>query len=247
MANIKGQNLRLFIGNKCVAAATSCGLHINANIQEKSTKDSDEWTENECLGVSWDAQVDALVTENPIEMHSLPTSGWSSPKSIGSETFFFGTTGFQIIVPTGKILCAEGFTENNKGWAILNNAADTVLAENTTGTGNCTYENTGSTGVIVKVAWRNSEPGEGAWVNFYLYDGSAPLAEYADNLANYLINGQRVAVKLATTNGTMNRVEDEVLREGYAYIQDLTITAQNRQHSTYSCKLIGDGELSASE
>ena len=63
MATIKGQNLRVMIGGKCIAMATSCQFHIAAETQDSSTKDSTgDWQENEVVGLSWDAQTDSLVT-----------------------------------------------------------------------------------------------------------------------------------------------------------------------------------------
>lgn len=62
MVTIKGQNLRLFVGDKCIGAATSCSLHLSASLEDASTKDSTgSWTEQECTGKSWDASADALV------------------------------------------------------------------------------------------------------------------------------------------------------------------------------------------
>lgn len=58
----KGQNLRLFIGGKCVAASTSCSFHVAAQTEDVSTKDSTgDWQENEATGKSWDCSADALV------------------------------------------------------------------------------------------------------------------------------------------------------------------------------------------
>jgi hypothetical protein len=63
MATIKGQNLRVMVGGKCIAMATSCQFHIAAETQDSSTKDSTgDWQENEVVGLSWDAQTDSLVT-----------------------------------------------------------------------------------------------------------------------------------------------------------------------------------------
>lgn len=58
---IKGQNLRVFVGDKCVAFATSCLLHVSANLEDTSTKDSTgSWDEQEIVGKSWSMSVDAL-------------------------------------------------------------------------------------------------------------------------------------------------------------------------------------------
>ena len=68
MATIKGQNLRILVGTavnnrKCIAAATSCTLHLSAVVGEKSTKDSDnDWIEQEITGLAWDVQTEALIT-----------------------------------------------------------------------------------------------------------------------------------------------------------------------------------------
>lgn len=61
MSYIKGQNLRVMVGNKCVAAATSASVHVAQELQDSSTKDSTgDWTEQEVTGLSWDASCDAL-------------------------------------------------------------------------------------------------------------------------------------------------------------------------------------------
>ncbi len=63
MATIKGQNLRVMVGGKCIAKATSAQFHIAAETQDSSTKDSTgDWAENEVVSLSWDAQTDSLVT-----------------------------------------------------------------------------------------------------------------------------------------------------------------------------------------
>jgi len=50
------------VGNKCVACATSCTVHIAQSLEDASTKDSTNgWTEQEITGRSWDVSVDALV------------------------------------------------------------------------------------------------------------------------------------------------------------------------------------------
>lgn len=59
---IKGQNVRIKIGGKVVAGATSCTCHTAAQLEETSTKDSTgSWTEQEVVALSWDGSVDGLV------------------------------------------------------------------------------------------------------------------------------------------------------------------------------------------
>lgn len=46
----------------CVAAATSCSVHLKLDVQEDTTKDTDDdWIIQEPVGISWDVSVDALV------------------------------------------------------------------------------------------------------------------------------------------------------------------------------------------
>lgn len=63
MGTIKGQNLRVMVGGKCIAMATSCTFHVSAQLQDSSTKDSvGDFQEHEVTGLSWDAQTESLVT-----------------------------------------------------------------------------------------------------------------------------------------------------------------------------------------
>ena len=67
MAVIKGQNLRLFVGNSAlpVALATSCSIHISARVSDVSSKDDDAlWRETAVLGLQWEATVDALLSSS---------------------------------------------------------------------------------------------------------------------------------------------------------------------------------------
>jgi len=63
MGIIKGQNLRVMVGGKCIAMATSCQIHIGTQLEDASTKDSTgDWQEQEVTGLNWDATTDSLVT-----------------------------------------------------------------------------------------------------------------------------------------------------------------------------------------
>ena len=63
MAVKKGQNLRLLLGGKCVAFATSCTVHVSLNLEESSSKDStNNFTEQTPTGISWDMSCDALYS-----------------------------------------------------------------------------------------------------------------------------------------------------------------------------------------
>lgn len=63
MSITKGQNLRIMVGGKCIAMATSCQLHISAQMEDSSTKDdAGNWQTQEVVGLSWDVQTDSLIT-----------------------------------------------------------------------------------------------------------------------------------------------------------------------------------------
>ena len=70
---IKGQNLRFSVkidGVKTYfAASTSCQLHVAADLEDSSTKDSAEgmWKEQECVGLSWDGSVDVNVIDDALD------------------------------------------------------------------------------------------------------------------------------------------------------------------------------------
>lgn len=67
MATIKGENLRVLMGEDtenltCVAASTNCAVHLALQLEEDTTKDTeDDWIVQEPVAINWDAQVDALV------------------------------------------------------------------------------------------------------------------------------------------------------------------------------------------
>ena len=83
MAILKGQNFRVFLGGKCCAAATTCSLHIAANLEETSTKDSTgDWQEQECVSKAWDGSVEGLVM---VEADADAQTGWDVASLIGSE------------------------------------------------------------------------------------------------------------------------------------------------------------------
>ena len=60
---MKGQNLRLFVNNKCIALATSCTYHVSLEMEEASTKDDTaNFGKSEPVGANWDFSCDALYS-----------------------------------------------------------------------------------------------------------------------------------------------------------------------------------------
>lgn len=139
MGTIKGQNLRLKLGGKYVAFSTNCTVHVSANLEESSTKDStNNFQQQEITGMSWDASADALYSVD------------------------YDATGMNAV-----------------------DALDLVLAQ------------------------------------------------------------QKVEVEFDRAEGNKNReaVTGSVKYSGYAWVNDVSVNAPNRQNASYSIQLTGDGPL----
>lgn len=60
---MKGQNLRIKIGGKCIAFATSCTYHLSATLEDSSTKDDvGGFQTQEVTGMSGDISAEALYS-----------------------------------------------------------------------------------------------------------------------------------------------------------------------------------------
>lgn len=94
MSTIKGQNLRILVGGKCIAMATECTFHIAAQTQDSSTKDdTGDWAMNEVVGLSWDANTTSLVTLTDNGTNGeLPTELFSAMINKTLLTLTFDTT-----------------------------------------------------------------------------------------------------------------------------------------------------------
>jgi hypothetical protein len=142
MGVIKGQNLRVLIGGKCLAFATSCTVHASLNLEDSSSKDStNNFTEQTPTGISWDMSCDALY-------------------SVDADA-----TGVNGVA-----------------------ALDMVLAQ------------------------------------------------------------QKVLVQFEQTQGEKNRVPvtGSVAYSGYAWVNDISVNAGNKQNTSYTIQLAGDGQLAKS-
>jgi len=67
MAVVKGQNLRIFLGNggsKPLAAALSCDLNIQLNVQAYPTKDDEgAWIKNVAVSLAWSVKAQAAIQD----------------------------------------------------------------------------------------------------------------------------------------------------------------------------------------
>ena len=64
MGIIRGQNLRLKLGDKYIAFATDCTVHVSATLEDSSHKDTTDgvWQEQELVGMAWDISASALYS-----------------------------------------------------------------------------------------------------------------------------------------------------------------------------------------
>ena len=224
MATIKGQNLRILLDGKCVAASTACTMHLSANVEDSSTKDdTGDWAQNEVVGLTWDVSVDALVT---IGTSKRGVKTLSTSVTLDSETYY--TDGVNIQVGKGQTISVS-----------TDAAGDLVIYQSSTikesGVGYIEWTNSGNSSVNVRVAHETS----GTEVIYHVYGADAV------NTPDLEV-GDRVTVRFSTTKGEQNRVEDYWTLEGDAIISDISISAGNRQNSTLTVQLTGDGELTQS-
>ena len=225
MSTIKGQNLRLFVshdGLKCIAAATSCSLHMSAEVSDMSTKDTDsDFAENAVTGMNWEITVDALVTDGTInsgtvrctEKLSELSNKWIYPQPI-------------------RMLAGDTITLSADSGTSYLLEPDGTVVESATGQ-SISYEADDEITVYVGCSSNTVN------VTFHAYDSAQGLSEL-----DYLMRiKDPVRVSLSTVNGPKNRDTDEEWLTGNVIITDLNITAANKQFSTYTARLTGVGEL----
>ena len=124
MATVKGQNLRIMVGTtaqnrKCIAAATSCTLHVNAVVGESSTKDDDSaWQTQEVTGLAWDVQTEALVQDT------------ADSGAVDLEELTVGNTYYLMFAPTEGTKNREQLVIGSRCWgkAILTDLQ--IVAQN---------------------------------------------------------------------------------------------------------------------
>ncbi|MBR5879562.1 MAG: hypothetical protein IKY91_08380 [Akkermansia sp.] len=213
-----------------MAAATSSQINIKLDLADISTKDSEsEFAEFEPVGHSWSGQVDALVTDGKYE----------EDKVVCDTEIELGGGGGTYYKATKTFTLKPGYTIQATGDDII------ILLNGTTpltepGTGAANYTNEGNSDITVTIA-SDTEDSE---VNVWFTDGlRTPCAA----LVTAARNGTPVTVKFSLTTGRNNAVEDTNLLSGTAIITDLTLTAANKEVSTFSAQFTGKGELSEPE
>lgn len=227
---IKGQNLRIFIDSKVVAAATSCTLHVATQTESITTKDTpNDFEEVAPVGLTWDASCEAVVSDG----HRLSGSGVQCSIDTGLATLKKAHSD-AIVLHAGETINLTGSAgTTNIGLVTLSGSTYTSVGYSA---GSYDYTNSGTTDKTVYIAAANATVS----ISYSV----------ADNNRNYLPalmlahkNKDLVDVEFNSTYGTNNRAIDFSLYAGTAYITDISVTANNRAVGTYSVTLTGVGEL----
>lgn len=273
MATIKGQNLRVFIGTppKCVAASTSCTVHLAADLQDSSTKDSTgDWQQQQVVGFNWDMSVDALIVSNPDEHdvrqvvlnnhlgdYDNPDQPFENTDGywcqyIGTWTKDDNEFGVDLRILTehhGQVYIAA--TAGDPGSI---DPGDMERISSGSSTSGVDY----MTAAEIETAL-DSTLGVDEGCIFLLYvpseqeavDSQASItfssvitADDSTDIADIEI-GDRVQVMFERAGGTMNRYagNTDLRMVGEAIVSDIQVNAPNRADSSYTLTLQGDGDL----
>lgn len=223
---MKGQNLRLLIGGKCVAAARECSWHQGLQLQDGSTKDSEsDFIEQDVTGKNWDASASALYVDNVTHITFLSDFVDIDDKSFYPVAFVAQAgTRFVFVSKDGEPVKAYMANTNH------------VIQKSNEGTHfNLTASSVGS--VLLAMDAEN----EWSRVNVYRVDPNDDCGLEA--LFDAYNNGSPVDVKLSTTEGTKNREVDDDVLLSQGIITDLQLTSANKQLCAFTVQIQGQGEV----
>lgn len=95
LTKLKGQNFRVLVGGAAVTEAVNCSITIQGNMEDGSTKDTDNtWTNESMTSKSWNVSVDnldasvaslrALITQ--FNSDSTVAVGWDHTSGTNNRT-----------------------------------------------------------------------------------------------------------------------------------------------------------------
>ena len=193
MATVKGQNLRILVSQdgmtpRCIAAALQCTVHAALQLQEDTTKDTDnDWINQEPVGVNWDVSAESVVLDGVVRGEGITSSdiGGISPVP------YFGTV--LLTLPAGKTITARSL--NYHGNIIIGGTPPISSALATGTEGSVSYTNSGSSSMSVVVG----TPYNDAQVEWFITEDAN--ATYVEELTI----GAEYDLLFALTHGTQNR------------------------------------------
>lgn len=137
MATIKGQNLRIFVGGKTIAAALECSLNVQMNVQQQSTKDDEgDFASHIVVGLQWSAGATSAVTTEASRNDTAALEGY-----IGQ-------------VVNVELAMADGNLNSEKGDILLAGKAiltDVQITAENRRRGTCTIQLTGKKDLLNQV------------------------------------------------------------------------------------------------
>ena len=263
MATLKGQNLRILIGDSCVAMATNCTITLTGNTDDASTKDDTGMASKPTItSKSWSVSVESLSVADAaamltaIRLMTPFTLTWDETATSDNQT-------------------AQKAAYSRTGKAYLN---DVTFNFNDRENSTKSLQFTGS-GALEKGTITNTTPvtasayTKGQFVRLFLSDDNTAAATKVIAAAKSLsmhvslsledattkdtVGGQDLSTmeaiyeasspvkwKIANVSGANNRTADTTIVSGSAVLTQLTINGQNRQNATYDAQLNGYGDYS---
>lgn len=219
------------IGGKCVAGATSCTMHIAAQTEDSCTKDdTGDWARNEVSGLSWDASTDALMLSTEASPQTRHENGDIDLKGGLFEAYFFLHPGEELT----DVVNVTG--DDDYEMNIYDNYTKATLQRG--------FINETTEDIEVMLLYSSETDGK-------IGDWDAVITNVFGNQLGTITNAMKakraVTVRFDYTRGTLNRETVTQLLEGSALITDVSVTAANRQNTTFSVQLTGTGELTMTE
>lgn len=230
--------MRLFLNGECIAAATSCTMHLQNNVENVSTKDDEGWVKNQVVSQSWDCSADAMVDNIAMEWawDEQPTE---NAGSYGGKTLYAPDNApFTVPADSSAVIMLSGGAGDKTIILGGNPPVTTPIAVSDNGI--VVYQNDthGEVSITPCALAPYSQSGDTFKVAFRAF-GGVSLAE--------LQPGTEVTIRMSTSQYAQNRIEADKLLEGDAIITDISISAANRQAGTYTVQLTGNGPLSIPE
>ena len=225
---LKGQKIRLFLNNKCVALCKTSSIHVAAQVEDVSTKDSDgDFAENEIVGLSWDASATAYVEPKKLE-NQITSSDFQDV--IVRPTYYYPK---KYSLKKGDIARAIGESSS----AIIYDSDFNQLASAASSVSYVTYTATDDIDIYFGLT------SVGSSSSLYMYDITYTSALEYEDILEAIKNKTVFEFEMNETTGGSNRVVQTAIIEGQCLITDVSCTAESRQRSTYQFQLTGIGEL----
>lgn len=91
MAYIKGQTVKVTVGENVIGGQQNCSLNRESETMDSTTKDSNMWSSEEVVGLSWSVDCDGLVVVSDEGVKALKTAwktGATVEVKVGNGTTF---------------------------------------------------------------------------------------------------------------------------------------------------------------